>query len=79
MACLLDVRVTPTMQWLEGSARDHIPALAHPVLRVAAVTDSPVVWSRRYLNLQTNKIVSVTGGVTWPASLTYVSPPPCSG
>ena len=79
VAGLLDVRVTPTMQCLEGIARDHIPALTPPVLRVDALTDSPVVWSRRSLELQNNKIVNVTGGVTWPASLRYVSPPRCSG
>jgi hypothetical protein len=66
------------MQWLEGSARDDIPALAPPMCLVAALSDSPVVWSRRDLGLSDNLIVSVAG-VTWPASLTYVSPPPCSG
>ena len=74
----LDVRVTPTMQCLEGIARDHIPALAHPVCLVAALSDSPFVWSRRSLYLDNNKIDSLAG-VTWPAFLEYVSPPPCSG
>ena len=77
MAGLLDVRVTPTMQCLEDSNRDCIPALAHPVFRVAVLSDSPVVWSCRKLNLNKNLIVSVTG-VTWPVYLTYVSPLPCS-
>jgi hypothetical protein len=66
------------MQWLEGSNRDHIPSLAHPMCLVAALSDSPVVCSRRILYLYNNKIDSLPG-VTWPASLTYVSPPPCSG
>ena len=78
MAGLLEVRVTPTMQWLEVITRDHIPALAPPVCLVAALTDSPLVWSRRSLDLSYNKIESLAG-VTWPANLRYVSPPPCSG
>jgi hypothetical protein len=79
-AALADSPLIPNMQCPDGSASGpgRIPALPHLVCRVAALTDSPVVWSRRDLLLDHNLIDSVAG-VKWPANLTYVSPPPCSG
>ena len=59
------------------SARERIPALPHPVCLVAALADSPVAWSRRYLDLSSNTIVSVAD-VAWPSSLQKVSPIACS-
>ncbi len=58
-------------------ARSRIPAPAHPLCLVAAMADSPVAWSLRYLNLDGNAITSVTG-VSWPPNLEYVSPQTCS-
>jgi hypothetical protein len=54
-----------------------MPALPHPVCLVAALADSPVAWSRRWLDLANNTIESVAGG-TWPSSLQYASPLACS-
>jgi hypothetical protein len=41
------------------------------------MADSPVAWSRRRLYLHDNKIESLAG-VSWPSSLTFVSPLTCS-
>ena len=59
------------------SARARILKLPHPVCLVAALADSPVVWSRRMLDLRDNAIESVAG-VSWPSSLEYVSLLACS-
>jgi hypothetical protein len=59
------------------SVRARIPALPHPVCLVASLADSPVAWSRRYLDLGINALTSVVG-VTWPSSLQYASPLACS-
>jgi hypothetical protein len=54
-----------------------LPQAPHPVCPVAALADSPVAWSRRWLDLANNTIQNVAG-VIWPSSLQYASPLACS-